>query len=222
MGVQAIIFDLDGTLVDTNPAHVEAWRRAFTEFGYDIPAGRIAREVGKGGDQLVPAVIGPDADRRDGEAVRKAHGREFLKIAAGERFRVLPGAEALVRGARDRGLRTALATSSQPQYLRATTESCGVDFAALVDELVTAEEADASKPAPDLVAAAVDKLGVPAGRCAMVGDTPYDAQAGNKAGVRCWGVLTGGFSADDLRAAGAVDVRKDAADLLAHLDELVR
>lgn len=221
MQIQAVIFDLDGTLVDTNPAHVAAWQAAFAAHGYDVPADRIAREIGKGGDQLVPAVIGREADERVGEAIRKAHGKEFLKISAEERFRVLPGAEDLIRGARERGLLTALATSSQPEYLQATVESCGVDFPAKVHVVVTAGEAAASKPAPDLVAAAVAKLGVPAGRCAMVGDTPYDAEAGGKAGVRCWGLLSGGFTAADLRAAGAAGPWRDAADLLAHLDELL-
>ncbi len=221
MAIRGIILDLDGTLVDTNPAHVEAWRRAFASHGYDIPADRIAKEIGKGGDQLIPSIIGREAADRDGKAISEAHGEEFLAIARREHFRLLPGAVELVEGLKARKLPTALATSSKEKFLKAVADSCGVDFTKRVDVLVNADEADASKPAPDLVTAAVDKLGQPAAACVMIGDSPYDAEACGRAGVRCWGLLCGGFPEEALRTAGAVGVWHDPADLLAHLDELL-
>src|SRR5437870_5322338 len=116
MPLRGVIFDLDGTLVDTNWYHVEAWRRAFAAGGYDVPAERIAAEVGKGGDQLIPAVLGQNAADRDGDAVRKGYTQEFRTIAGRERFAVFPRAVELLDALHRRGLKTALATSS-PQDL---------------------------------------------------------------------------------------------------------
>lgn len=221
MRIRGVIFDLDGTLVDTNPAHVEAWRRAFADRGYDIPAERIAPQIGKGGDKLVPALIPPDRAEADGDALRKGHEKHFAAIAGRERFRVFPGAAELIRAVRGRGITTALATSSKPDHLKATFQSAGTDFTRLVDAVATAGEAGESKPAPDLVDAACEKLGLPPAACVLVGDTPYDGQAAATAGVRFWGVLCGGFPESDLRAAGAEVVARDPAALLARLDELL-
>lgn len=221
MRIRGIIFDLDGTLVDTNAAHVEAWRRAFAEHGYDIPADRIAPQIGKGGDQLIPALLPADAAGKDGDALRKANGEHFVRIAGESRFRVFPGAVELIREVRRRGLTAALATSSKPNHLEATTKSCGTDFRELVDRATDADDADRSKPHPDLIAAAADKLGLPPAACVVVGDTPYDGQAAAHAGARFWGVLSSGcgFTEADLRAAGADLVFRDPADLLARLDD---
>lgn len=223
MPIRGVIFDLDGTLVDTNEAHVLAWVRAFADKGYDIPADRIRPEMGKGGDKLLPVVIGEEAAEKHEEELKKGNGDHYVKIVAGLKLRVLPGAEALLRGVRDRGLKTALATSSKPEHLEATFKSCGVDFTKLVDETASGAEAKESKPAPDLVHAALAKLGLPAAECAMVGDTPFDGQAAGKAGVRFWALTCGGTTTEhDLKAAGAVAVYRDPADLLAHLDELLK
>src|SRR4051795_5439061 len=128
MPVRGVIFDLDGTLVDTNWFHVEAWRRAFAASGYETTKERLAAEVGKGGDQLVPSIIGEDADKRDGDAIRKRHNAEFREIAGRARFAVFPGAVELIAGLRRRGLKTALATSSPGDLLKATLKNAGVDF----------------------------------------------------------------------------------------------
>src|SRR6266496_4159425 len=129
--VEAMIFDLDGTLVDTNEAHVQAWYNALTDFGYDVPQSRIVREIGKGGDKLVPSILGEEGEARDGEALRAAHGAHFLTIAKKEKFRVFAGAEALMGELRRRRINTAVATSSKEEQLEAVVASSGLDVKGL-------------------------------------------------------------------------------------------
>jgi HAD superfamily hydrolase (TIGR01509 family) len=218
MNLRGLIFDIDGTLVDTNAAHVEAWYRAFRRFGYDVPLQRIIPEIGKGGDKLVPSVLGQQAEERDGEALRKAQKGEFLAIAKREHFRVFPGVPELFRALRDRHIRTALATSSDDKHLDATLASAGIDLRKLVDVVVTKSDAPSSKPAPDLIVAALEELDLPPSQCAMVGDTVYDGQACQAAGIVFLGVLSGGSTETALLEAGARAVWRDVAHLLADLD----
>jgi HAD superfamily hydrolase (TIGR01549 family) len=218
MTITGMIFDVDGTLVDTNPTHVEAWRRAFREFGFEVSRDRIVPEIGKGGDKLVPSVLGPALDERLGDALRAAQKKEFLALAERTRFRVFPGTEEILAVCRDRGIRTAVATSSNDKHLDATLASAGLDLRPLVDAVVTKSDADASKPSPDLVLAAVSELGVPAADCAMVGDTVYDGQACQAAGIAFLGVMTGPASEAELLEAGACGVWKDIAHLLADFE----
>ncbi len=218
MPVHGIIFDIDGTLVDTNPTHVEAWRRAFKSLGYDVPVDRIEVEIGKGGDLLVPAILGDEAEQRHGKALRKAQKEEFLKLAQEQRFPVFPCGLDLMKNLSQRKIRTALATSSDEKHLQATSDSAGIDLTHLADYLVTNDEAESSKPAPDLVIAACDKLQLAPAECAMVGDTIYDAQACQAAGVVFLGVESGGTGAETLLAAGAVGVWRDTGHLYSDLD----
>ena len=218
MTVKGMIFDIDGTLVDTNPSHVEAWRRAFKRFGYDIPTERIVVEIGKGGDKLVPSILGGEVEKRQGDGLRRAQKEEFLAIAKREHFRVFPGVPELFRALKNRGIRTALATSSDDKHLGATLASAGVDLRSMADVVVTKSDAEASKPAPDVVVAAVEKLGLSPAQCAMVGDTVYDAQACQAAGVVFIGVLSGGNSEAALLETGARAVFGDVAHLLVELD----
>jgi HAD superfamily hydrolase (TIGR01509 family) len=219
---QAIIFDVDGTLVDTNAAHVVAWEHAFRLFGYEVSQEAIHGQIGKGGDKLVPALLGEAVEQRDGEALRKAHGEAFIAIARKVRFRIFSGVHALFAELRRRGLRVAAATSSKQDHLDATLRSSGLELKELVDEVVTKSEAGESKPAPDLVEAAVEKLGLSPDACVMVGDTPYDVEAASRAGVRCVGLLCGGiFGHEALFDAGAAAVFRDPEDLCRRLDEVV-
>jgi len=218
MALDAVIFDIDGTLIDSNGAHVEAWERAFAAHGYRIFPDRIAVEIGKGGDKLVPDILGDEAEARDGEALRAAQQEEFLRIAGSRRLSPFPGAEALIAELRRRGIRTALATSSNRDHLDGLGRSAGLDLTALADELITADDADESKPSPDLVVAATRKLGLSPAQCAMVGDTPYDAQACRLAGVTCLGVRSGGNDDATLMGAGCRALWEDVAALMADLD----
>ena len=117
MALRGMIFDIDGTLVDTNPAHVEAWRRAFQRFGFEVPTERIELEIGKGGDKLVPSILGEDVEGSCGEALRRAQKEEFLEIAEREHFRVFPCVPSSSMPCSERGIRTALATSSDEKHL---------------------------------------------------------------------------------------------------------
>ena len=222
MALDAVIFDIDGTLLDSNGAHVEAWERAFATLGYRIFPDRITTEIGKGGDKLVPAVLGDDAEARDGEALRAAQKEEFLRIAGARRLPPFAGAEAIMAELRRRGIRTVLATSSNREHLEGLGRSAGLDLTSLADELITADDADESKPAPDLVVAATRKLGLSPAQCAMVGDTPYDAEACRLAGVVCLGVRSGGNDDTTLMAAGCRALWDDVGALLADLDAALK
>jgi HAD superfamily hydrolase (TIGR01509 family) len=218
MSFIGMIFDIDGTLIDTNPAHVEAWHRAFERMGYDVSVQRIVVEIGKGGDKLVPSVLGEEVESREGEALRQAQKEEFLAIARSQPFRIFPGVPQIFEALRERGARTALATSSDRKHLEATLASAGLDLTRVADFTVTKSDAGESKPAPDIVVAAVEKLGLSPSDCAMVGDTVYDAEASEAAGVVFLGVLSGGTPEDELIQAGAVAVWRDVGHLLQQLD----
>ena len=218
----ALIFDLDGTLVDTNELHTQSWVRAFTQHGYRIEADRIRPEMGKGGDQLVPAILGETADRRDGEALRATVSAQFLALVAERGVRLFDGVVELLAELKRRGLRTAIATSSAEAQLGAMLEAAGVDLREHVDVYVHKDDVEASKPEPDVVLAALAKLGLSAAECAMVGDTPYDAIAARRAGVVTLGVTCGGiFDEQRLIAGGARRVWRDPAELLAELDAVL-
>ena len=219
MALGGFIFDLDGTIVDSNALHVEAFQKAFADHGYKIGRDRIFAEVGKGGDRLVPSVIGEEFDRADGDAIREAHPTEYAKLVAKSGLRVYAGAAELAAEVRRRGMRTVLATSSGEGHLKATERASGLNLRDTFDELVGADDVDASKPAPDVVAAAVKKLGLSPAECVMLGDTPYDAWSARDAGVVCLGLTCGGHDEKTLRGSGVRGVWRDAADLLAHLDE---
>jgi HAD superfamily hydrolase (TIGR01509 family) len=224
MALDAVIFDVDGTLVDTNRFHVEAWRRAFEQGGFNIPADRIAPEVGKGGDNLVPSILGNKAEQEHGEALRKICKQEFLKIAETEHFEIFPHVRELLQTLRERGIATAIATSANLENFEAIQKNAGIDFSQEVDCIITAADVEKSKPNPDLVIAAVQKLGLSPAQCVMIGDTPHDAEACRYAGVVCFGVLTSGMNTtnEELREAGARHVYRDMTDILEHLDEALQ
>ena len=218
MSLGGIVFDLDGTIVDSNALHVEAFQNAFAARGYKVGRDRIFAEVGKGGDQLVPAVIGRELDQVDGDAIREAHPKEYAKLARRRGLRVFPGAVELAAEVRRRGLRTVLATSSGEGHLAATEQASGLKLREMFDELVGADDIERSKPAPDVVAAAVKKLRMSPAECAMIGDTPYDAWSARDAGVVCLALTCGGHDERTLRAGGSRAVWRDPAELLADVD----
>ncbi|MEZ0267425.1 MAG: HAD-IA family hydrolase, partial [Phycisphaerae bacterium] len=217
-----LIFDVDGTLVDTNPSHVEAWVRAFATVGYRVDADRIQPLIGMGGDKLVPSLLGPTAEARVGDEARALQPKEFRQIAESRGFSLFPGALDLLAEIRRRRLKVVLATSSDARQFAGVEAGAKVKFTDHVDEVVTAADAGGSKPDPDLIHASLDKLHLGPAQCAMVGDTNFDMTAAKRAGVVGVGVLTGFQDEQTLRLAGARGVYKNPADMLAHLDEALR
>jgi HAD superfamily hydrolase (TIGR01549 family) len=200
VGTDCILLDVDGTLVDSNYQHVVAWQRAFAGLGQAAAAWRIHRHIGMGGDQLVPAVAGQDFEDQHGDDVRAAWRAEFDKLIDD----VLPadGATELVRALKDRGLAVVLASSGAAEHVEHYVDLLDVRDA--VDAWTTSDDVDATKPEPDLLAVARDRVG---GRDPItVGDSTWDCEAARRLGIVALGVRTGGFSADELLRAGAQQV----------------
>jgi HAD superfamily hydrolase (TIGR01509 family) len=219
--VGGFIFDFDGVLVDSNAVHVEAWRRALAACGFEVAPERIFVEIGKGGDKVIAALLGEEAEERCGDRARAVHAEEFTRRALEQGLRVIEGGPELIAELRRRGVATALATSSPLDQLEVAERASRVRWREKFDFLVTASDVEQTKPDPDLVQAALSKLRLPAARCLMIGDTPWDAHAAGRAGVSLIGVTSGGNRSETLLAAGARAVYRDAADVLAHLDAVL-
>jgi HAD superfamily hydrolase (TIGR01549 family) len=209
----AAILDIDGTLVDTNYHHAIAWYRAFRRHGVVVPVWRIHRHIGMGGDQLVGAVAGDEVEKRLGDAARAAQDEEYGKLI-GETA-PFEGAAELLRTLKRRGHRLVLASSAKPHEVE---HYLGLlDAAELADGTTTSADVEATKPQPDLVLAAMEQAGHD--RAVMIGDSTWDCEAAKRAGIPAIAILTGGFSEQELRDAGAVAVYESIAALADHLDE---
>jgi HAD superfamily hydrolase (TIGR01509 family) len=211
--VAAALFDVDGTLVDTNYLHAVTWWEAFTQAGYHVPMAEIHRAIGMGSGQLLDKLLPEDRDSDTDADVRAAHSALYATYRS--RLRPLPGAADLLRACKRRGLTVVLASSADEPEFKALRAALDAEDA--IDAATFAGDVEASKPAPDLVEAALDKAGVPAEQAVFTGDTVWDVHACQKAGVPCIGVLTGGFSRDELTSAGAAEVYRGPDDLLAAL-----
>ena len=206
----AVLFDIDGTLVDSTYHHALAWHRAFARLGEPPAVWRIHRTIGMGGDKLVAQVAGDEIEERHGDELRDAWRLEYLEIRA--EVRPLPGAAELVRVVSDGGLRVALASSGDPEFAREAVDLLGIGDR--IEVLTTSEDAGASKPEPDLIGVTLERMG-DIDRAVFVGDTPYDVEAAERAGVRCIALLTGGFGSAELIDAGAAMVAGSPPDLVA-------
>ncbi|HEX8552694.1 MAG TPA: HAD-IA family hydrolase [Abditibacteriaceae bacterium] len=221
MPLDALIFDIDGTLADTNLLHARAWQHALRSAGFPIPLDRIQPEIGKGSDQLLPAVLGAET-AKGYKHLSDDYGEEFKRLLESEGAKAIDGAQELVEEARARGLRVAIATSAEREFLQKIADAVGFDLEKLFDEIVTASDAEKSKPEPDIVLAACEKLKLFPSQCALLGDTPHDAEAARHAGVVFLGVESGGHEESELRSFGARGVWKDAAALREDLDEALQ
>ena len=217
-----LLLDLDGTLVDSNAAHSEAFARAAAQAGMPLPRDRFDREIGKGGDHLVTDVFGASVEAERGDDLREATGRHFREVIERDPIAVFDGAERLAQAARQRGANVALATSSSEDDLEAILKNAGVDFREFADYVTSASDVDGSKPAPDLVAVVAEHFGVPAAACVLLGDTIYDALAARRAGAAFVGVATWVWSERDLRAAGARATYPTTAALADDLDNALK
>jgi HAD superfamily hydrolase (TIGR01509 family) len=214
--VRGVLLDVDGTLVDSNTAHARAWSIAFVEAGLESPpVEEIRRMIGMGGDKLLPAAVGLSEDSPLGKRLSERRSKLF-------RERFLPtlhptnGADELVRALEARALSVGVATSAKPEELRGLLARAGVP-AELAERAASGEDVEASKPDPDVVHAALDRLGLPASEVILVGDTPYDIEAGGRAGVAVIALRCGGWG--DAELEGAAAIYDDPQDLAAGLDD---
>jgi HAD superfamily hydrolase (TIGR01509 family) len=208
--ITTALFDVDGTLVDSNYLHVVSWWEAFTQAGHEVPMVAIHRAIGMGSDQLLDAVLPSTRDREADAGIRAAHSTLYATYRP--RLRPLPAAPELLRACRKSGLQVVLASSADPQELGIMREVLGAEDA--IETATSAGEVQSSKPAPDLVQVALEKARIPPEQAVLVGDTVWDVQACQRAGVPCIGVRSGGISTGELLDAGAVAVFADPADLL--------
>jgi HAD superfamily hydrolase (TIGR01549 family) len=208
------VLDVDGTLVDTNYQHALAWYRAFRSLGETYPVWRIHRLIGMGGDQLVAALGGDEVEARIGDRARERWVEEVDPMMA--ETALLPGARELVVALTERGHRVVLASSGKPHHVERALDL--LDARDLADAWTTSEDVENTKPAPDLLQVALEKLGEPVDAPAVVvGDSVFDVEAAANAGMPAIVVRSGGFGDDELRDAGAVGIYDTPADLMAAL-----
>jgi HAD superfamily hydrolase (TIGR01509 family) len=211
--IGALLLDVDGTLIDSNDAHARAWVDVGDEFGYEIEFGRVRWMIGMGGDRVLPELTGLEEDSDEGSRILDRRGEIFRERYL-PRLAAFAGTHELLGRLRDDGVELVVATSASEKDLKALLKQARLED--MIDESTNSDEAESSKPAPDIVQAALDKAGVSASQVVMLGDTPYDVKAARRAGVRIIGLRCGGWSDRELK--GAEEVYQDPADLLANYD----
>ena len=214
--VKAVLCDIDGTLVQSNWLHAQAWCDAFAAMGIELDVEAVRRQIGKGGDELIPVFV-PWWKRLAVEDALKTYRKFVFQHGYMQQVKPLPGARDLLVRCKEAGIRVALASSADRDELEVYKRIVGMEE--LVDENTSASDADKSKPHPDIFTATLDKLNRPASECIALGDTPYDAEAAGLAGLRTIGVETGGWSREDLLEAGCVEVYASVGELLAKFEE---
>ena len=211
--LRAVLFDVDGTLADTNYLHAVCWWEAFSQSDFDVPMVRIHRAIGMGSDQMLDALLPEDRDRDEDGSIRAAHSALYATYWTRER--PLPGAVDLLRECQRQGWRVVLASSADEREFEALRTALDADDA--IDDATSSADVEQSKPAPDLVQVALKKAQVKPDAAVFVGDTVWDVKAAGKAGVVCVGLLSGGIGRDELAGAGAAAIYDGPAELLAAL-----
>ncbi|GAA4155878.1 HAD family hydrolase [Gryllotalpicola daejeonensis] len=214
--IRAVLFDIDGTLVDSNYLHVAAWHRAFQATGEQVDAWRIHRGIGQDSATLLSSLVGERSDEWV-EHAKSLHTRFYEDLAS--RLRVFDGARELITELDRRGVRVVLATSAPEDELSLLTGLLAVDDA--VYATTSADDVDTAKPDPDIIGIALERAGVGAAEAIMIGDAVWDMKASRRAGVTPYAVLSGGVGAEELREAGAQGVFEDARAVLEHLGSLL-
>ncbi|MBB5113002.1 HAD family hydrolase [Micromonospora echinospora] len=212
---RGVLFDVDGTLVDTTYLHTVSWWEALRQADHRVPMARIHRSIGMGSDKLLDHLLGAERDRDADGRLRDAH--DALYGEYWERLTPLPGARELLRACAERGLRVVLATSAAEHEVTALRAALDVDD--VIDSVTSSADAQESKPAPDILVAALEQSGLAAERVVFVGDSVWDVAAAGKLDIPCIGLTCGGTSRAELAGAGAVAVYDDPAALLDALSD---
>jgi HAD superfamily hydrolase (TIGR01549 family) len=214
--IKAVLFDVDGTLIDSVDLHARAWQEALADFGYEVAFETVRSQIGKGGDQLMPVFVPKDDLERRGEELDTYRG-DLFKRKYLPQVRPFPKVRDLFERLRADGKAIVLASSGKAEEVKRYMDIARV--ADVIDASTSSDEVERSKPYGDIFAAALGKAApARAEEAVVIGDTPYDAQAAGKVGLRTIGVLCGGFSEPDLRAAGCSAIFRDPADLLARYE----
>jgi HAD superfamily hydrolase (TIGR01509 family) len=214
--IEAVIFDIDGTLIDSVDLHAASWQEALRHFGHDVPFEKVRAQIGKGGDLLMTALLPEEQVRRQGEEI-EAYRLDHFKREYLPRVRPFPSVRELFERIEADGKRIALASSAKREELSRYKQIAGIED--LLETETSSDDAEKSKPHPDIFEAALARLeGVEVADAIAVGDTPYDAQAAGKIGLRTIGLLCGGWPERELREAGCVAIYRDPADLLRQYD----
>ena len=211
--LKGVLFDVDGTLLDSNDAHALSWVEAFEEAGYDVPFDVVRPLIGMGADKLLPKTIAVSNDSDEGKELVERHSDIFQERHL-PRLGPFKGARDLVRRIRSDDLKPLVATSARDEQLTQLLKAAHVED--LMEERATASDAKRSKPDPDIVKAAIEESGISPKHLVMIGDTPYDIEAAAKAGVRTIAFRCGGWSDDKLK--GAAEIYDGPSDLLAHYE----
>lgn len=209
-----VVLDIDGTLIDSNDAHAQAWVDVGREFGIDIDFHHVRRLIGMGGDKVLPAVTGLEEEDEKGEKIKERRGEIFREQYL-PKLQAFPDARKLLERLRDDGYMLVVATSASKEDMDGLLKQAGIRD--LIEEKTSSSDAEESKPDPDIVQAALKSAGARPEQAIMLGDTPYDVEASGRAGVRCVALRCGGWGDGDL--GGAVAVYDDPADLLARYGE---
>ncbi len=216
--VKAVIFDIDGTLLDSVDLHAQAWQEAFRHFDHEIPFEEVRSQIGKGGDQLLPFFLPEDEVKRRGKEIEQ-YRSELFKRKYLSQVKPFPGVRELFLKVKSEGQKVGLASSAKGDELEQYEKIANIED--LVEVETSSADAKRSKPHPDIFEAAVDRLGdsVKKEEVVIVGDSPHDAEAAKRAGLKMVGVLCGGFPEKDLREAGCIAIYQGPEDLLRKYDE---
>jgi HAD superfamily hydrolase (TIGR01509 family) len=214
--IEALLCDIDGTLVQSNWLHAEAWQVAFHLIGIDLDLEDVRKQIGKGGDELIPVFV-PWWQRIQVKKPLTAFREHIFREEFLSKVKPLPQVREFLLRLKQENIRLALATSAKNREIEDYKRIAHIED--LIDEQTSADDTSNAKPHPDIFAATLKRLKLPPERCLALGDTPYDAQSAKGAGVRTIGVMTGGWSREDLLDAGCIEVYESVADLLAHFDE---
>ncbi len=214
---EAVIFDVDGTLIDSVDAHARAWVWVFARHGHDVAFDDVRLQIGKGGDQLMPMYLSEDDIARVGKQIEAERG-DFFKAEYLPHLRAFPDVRELFERILADGKKIVLASSAKQDELQVYKKIARIDD--LIDDETSSDDSEKSKPHPDIFDAALGKIpGIDKSRVLVIGDTGWDAEAAGKAGLKTLGLLCGGFPEDMLKDAGCMAIYASPADLLARYDD---
>jgi HAD superfamily hydrolase (TIGR01509 family) len=214
--IKAVIFDIDGTLINSVDLHANAWIEALKHFGHEIAFHDLRSQIGKGGDQILHGLLPPEVIEQHGEEIKDFRA-DLFKRSYLPQVRAFPGVRQLFEHIRAAGQRAVLASSGNADEVEQYKEIAGI--ADLIDSATSSDDVERSKPFPDIFRAALAKLqGLSSDEAVVIGDTPYDAEAARNANMKSIGVLSGGFPEQALRDAGCIAIYRGPEDLLQHYD----